>query len=107
MGTWDRKEAARGLGLPESVFDELLKSFVSDAENDLSSLDAAFSANDLDEVARIGHGIKGMAGNLSITHIQCTAKAIETIAKSTKSASEISVKLDELKRDISELKQSL
>lgn len=104
MGKLDIKKAGAELGFEEGVYGELLLSFIADAEEELRNLGTALNLGDFEVIAGSAHGIKGMAGNLLITHVQDTAKAIEMLAKGVKDKAEISAKLADLERDISELK---
>jgi HPt (histidine-containing phosphotransfer) domain-containing protein len=100
-----KKRAIEELGLDESVYDELLRSFIPEAEDDIRKLGEAAEADDFDEIARIGHGLKGTAGNLRIENMRCAAGAIEALAKEGRDKRAITEKTDELRRDLAELKK--
>ena len=102
-----KKKAIEELGIGEGVFDELLRCFIPEAEAEIEKLDDALKADNFEEIAQIGHGLKGMAGNLRISRMQDAAKAIEMSAKeNNKDMRAIKEKAAELKQGLAELKQS-
>lgn len=99
-----KKKAVEELGIDESVFDELLSCFIPEADEEMRKLDEAIGAGRHDRIAEIGHGLKGMAGNLRIISMQTAAKAMEVSAKETKNMQEIKEKAVELKQNLAEIK---
>lgn len=102
-----KKRAMQELGIDENVFDDLLRCFISEAEEQMQKLEEAVKADNFDEIAQIGHGLKGMAGNLRIANMQYAAKAMEAIAKEGKIKPEIRKKAIELRQYLLELKQQI
>ena len=77
----DKKKACDELGVDEETFTELLKSFFSDADDEIVKLEKAIEVDNFEEIVRIGHTIKGLAGNYRVTPIQNLAETIEHLAK--------------------------
>ena len=102
-----KKKAIEELGIDENIFDELLRCFIPEAEAEMQKLEEAIKADDFDAIAQIGHGLKGMAGNLRIVHMQYAAKAIEMIVRESKDKQAIIKKAAELRQYLSELKKSI
>ncbi|MBF0569676.1 MAG: Hpt domain-containing protein [Candidatus Omnitrophica bacterium] len=105
MAQFDKKQAIEAIGVDEETYNELLKCFLPDAEGEVEKLVPLIAADSWPEIARIGHGLKGMAGNLFITHIQETAKALEILAKEGKDRAAMAEKVTFLKQAIDQLKQ--
>ncbi|MCI3281293.1 Hpt domain-containing protein [Synechococcus sp. PCC 6717] len=56
---------------------ELLQTFVEDAQLRLASLAAAVASGNLDQVKRDAHHLKGSSGNVGVTAIQNIAAQLE------------------------------
>jgi HPt (histidine-containing phosphotransfer) domain-containing protein len=103
----DKKKAMDELGVDEETFNELLKSFFSDADAEIEKLRAAIENDNFEEIARIGHTLKGMAGNYRITPIESIGKSIEQCAKESKDKQTIIDNLKAMEEGIEELKKSM
>ena len=71
------KELGANLGLDEDEYRELVELFVETGSADYERLQSALAVNDLDQILRCAHTIKGAAGNLGLTDIQEVAARIE------------------------------
>lgn len=60
---------------------ELLLTFVEDAQNHLDAAQAAASRQDLDAIMREAHHLKGSSGNVGANGIQTLAAQLESDAK--------------------------
>ena len=105
MMEFDKKKAMNELGVDEETFNELLKSFFSDASAETEKLRAAIETDNFEEIARIGHTLKGMAANYRITTVQDMAKTIEMLAKENKNKQEIIQNVRSLKENIENLRE--
>jgi len=102
---FDKKKAMDELGIDEETFNELFKSFFSDAEAEVKKIENAVAMGDFDEIARGGHTLKGLAGNYRIAYIQDHAKIIELLAKNDKDTQKIVQNLQILKGGLEELRK--
>ena len=82
--------------MPEKVYDAIVLVFYKEARERLIGISKAIEANDLKEVALGAHALKGSSGNLRLTLIHETAKALEMAAQSNNLADAIKCK-DQLK----------
>ena len=96
------KVLAEKLGLDEEEYIELLELLVSTSNAALEKLQAAVEKDDIEEVAKIGHSLKGSLSSLGLTNISETARMIEKDAKkgslkeTSKGIEDIREKLDQL-----------
>ena len=104
MGQMDRKAFIEDRGIDEETFNELLGCFATEVEEELAKLAVAAGAGDYATIARVGHGLKGMAGNLRLTLLQDMGKEIEAIGKEGKDAPAIQAKIAAFKQGMEELK---
>jgi HPt (histidine-containing phosphotransfer) domain-containing protein len=102
----DKQKIMADLGIDEEMLKELLGDFLPDAETDIKNLEEALASDNFDEIAKLGHGLKGMAANIGITQMQDMAKTIEQLAKESKDKQKISENLESLKSALKELKNS-
>ena len=101
----DKIKAMEAVGIDEDTYNELLRSFVPEVEAEIGKLGEAVEKDDFAGIAAIGHGLKGMAGNLYITPMQDAAKAIEALAREGRDKQAIMGKIAALKQSAEELKQ--
>ncbi len=101
----DRKKVSAELGIGEDMYDELVGEFITQGEGLTGKMKEAIGANDLDEIARIAHMLKGTSGNLRIYTIQELARVIESAAKEKRGADAIAGNLAKLKDAFTELKK--
>lgn len=104
---WDKTKALRELGIPEALYDELVKGFVSQSEGVVLDLEKALSEKDYVKVSRAAHFVKGASGNLRIEEIYVTAKELETVAKTGQDLEKIELQAKSLKSLIEELKKNI
>jgi HPt (histidine-containing phosphotransfer) domain-containing protein len=71
------KELGENLGLEEDEYRELIDLFIESGSADLQRLQTAMAENNVDQIIRSAHTIKGAAGNLGLKDIQETAGGIE------------------------------
>ena len=72
---------AERLGLEEDEFLELTELFIETGNSDLSKLQSAIEQENIQEVVKSAHSIKGASGNLGFTDIFEVAKVIEMKAR--------------------------
>jgi len=78
----DKQEILKEMGgIPEEVYDDIVKSFYDEARGILQIVSKSISNSDYPTVAKLTHGIKGSAANLYLTQIQEAAKCMEVAAK--------------------------
>ena len=95
-------------GIAEDFYNELVYDFISQVEVEIAKLDKAKEVDNFDEIAQIGHFIKGSAGNLRIEEIQNIAKEIELFGQEKKKDKKIIEKsMVKLKIALGELKKFL
>ncbi len=104
---WDKPKALSELGIPETLYDELVKGFVGQSEGVVLDLEKALSEKDFEKVARGAHFVKGASGNLRIEEIYVTAKELETVAKAGQDLEMIELRAKNLKSLIEELKKNI
>jgi HPt (histidine-containing phosphotransfer) domain-containing protein len=75
------KELAENLGLEEDEYLELIELFVETGRADFEKLESGLADNDVDQVMRSAHTLKGAAGNLGLMEISDVAKLIEQNAE--------------------------
>lgn len=80
------KELGENLGLEEDEYRELIELFVESGSADYQKLQAAVSANDIDQIVRSAHTIKGAAGNLGLMDVHEVAKKVEAAANEGRSS---------------------
>lgn len=80
----DFKELGESLGLEEDEYRELVELFVDSGSAEFSKLKDAVSTNDLEQIRRSAHTIKGAAGNLGLMDVHEEAKKIEASADNGK-----------------------
>ena len=100
---FDKKKVIAELNLDEETFNELLQDFIKQSEKAIGDLDTAIGADAFDEVAKIGHFIKGSSGNLRITRMHTLAGKIEMIAKDNQNKGEIEENSERLKKELKRL----
>jgi histidine phosphotransfer protein HptB len=71
------KELGAALGLEEEEYRELIELFMITGPADLARIQSAMAENDLDQIIRSAHTIKGAAGNLGLVPLHETANRIE------------------------------
>lgn len=68
-------------GIPEDVYDGLVKEFLEDSKKSSELLLEAIDRGDITDAARIAHTIKGASGNLRLYPIQEAARSLEKSIK--------------------------
>ncbi len=86
----DKERALRELGIPENIYDSLLKVFIDETKPALKSLADSIASAKYEDAARHAHFIKGSAGNLRLESIYSLAKEIELGAKEHKDIASLS-----------------
>ena len=64
-------------GIPEEVYDDLVKEFLDQARTEISAIRESLKKGISDEAAQLAHSIKGAAANLRLEEISDLAKNIE------------------------------
>jgi HPt (histidine-containing phosphotransfer) domain-containing protein len=78
----DIDEQARNLALERDDYVALMESFLQTTKDDLEKLDTALAENDLSQVAKIAHHIRGASVSLELHKIAEAAKKAELSFKS-------------------------
>jgi len=74
---FDPVEAASALGLPESLILDFTKDFVEQAEEEKENFRHAYANNELDEIHKTAHKLKGVAANLRIESMQRLMESVQ------------------------------
>jgi len=77
----DREEVLERLGSDEPLLAEILKACLSDLPKKLKALQEIKSLDDLPQIARLAHTIKGAAANVGAMRAQAKARELEKAAK--------------------------
>jgi len=97
---------SKRLGLEEDEFMELVELFLETGKSDLVQLEVAVQEENIEEVVKSSHSIKGASGNLGFKEIFEVAKGVELNARqnSLDGASEavgtIKKQLDQIAKEI-------
>lgn len=75
------KKLAKGLGLEEDDYLEILELFVESGRADLDALQAAVKSNNAEGTVRAAHSIKGASASLGLPELSELAKGIEFKAR--------------------------
>ena len=101
----DKKKAMEGLGIPEDMYNELLRDFVAQAETVLLELQVAVEAGNFPQIANRGHFIRGSAGMLRLHELHLIAGSIEAGGKEGKELEKVKTYVESFKRVFEELKK--
>jgi DNA-binding response OmpR family regulator len=101
----DREKALRELGIPENIYESLLKVFIDETKPALRSLADSIAAAKLDDAARFAHFIKGSAGNLRLERIYSLAKEIEAGAREHQDVARLHELCEQLKTAFLEFRE--
>ena len=96
---WNVKELLERLEGDQDFFRELLQIFRDDSQGNLRKAREALAREDLAELSRAGHTLKGMLRNLSMNVAAETAAALETAAR-LGARSEAQALLDQLEQSV-------
>ena len=77
----DLEQLSGRLGLEKEEFLELAELFLETGASDIGRLEAALQEENVDEVVKSSHSIKGASGNLGFTEIFEVAKGVELNAR--------------------------
>ncbi|MEX2187936.1 MAG: Hpt domain-containing protein [Pirellulales bacterium] len=80
----------------DSDLGDLVETFVAEMPDRVASLEACFAAQDLAELGRTAHQIKGAAGSYGFACITPVAAHVETAAKTQEPEDVVRAALDEL-----------
>ncbi|MDR0736311.1 MAG: response regulator [Zoogloeaceae bacterium] len=70
----------------ERLYRDLLEKFLTNQAQTLPALRAALAADDRAQLARLAHGLRGVAGNLGAMEISACAARLESICRATQDA---------------------
>ena len=76
-----KEKILQELGIPEAMYDSLVKEWHVQALHACSQLSAAIARNDYEAIASIAHTIKGAAANLRIRTIADIAGQLEQASR--------------------------
>ncbi|MDR2625869.1 MAG: response regulator [Zoogloeaceae bacterium] len=68
------------------LYRDLLEKFLTNQAQTLPALRAALAADDRTQIARLAHGLRGVAGNLGATEIAAAAARLESICRAMQDA---------------------
>ena len=80
----NKKKAIEELGISEELFDEIFKDFLDQCDEYIRTIEDSINSNNLEDLAKAAHKLKGSSGNLGLENIQQLARAIEIAAKEKK-----------------------
>lgn len=100
----DKQKAIQELGVPEELFNELLTIFVQQTGESITKMEEFRQSDNVEEIKKLGHFIKGTAGNLRINEIFEVAKFIEYFDKEKTDIKELDDNIAKLKDLYNELK---
>ena len=103
----DKQKALRELGIPEEMYDELLRDFIQQSEEPLKQLEGLVLTGDFEEIRKAAHFIKGSAGNMRVEEMYSIAKEVEFAAKDAGDKSTIGENIAKLRSAFEELKKSI
>ena len=72
----------------QGFVEELLEMFVSRAQENVGRITAAIAVDDVVEVARLSHQLRGAAGNVEARRLSAAVAELEVAAKTNRSSSE-------------------
>ena len=84
-------------GMPEEVYDELVKDFTDQLSGYLIELQSAFAGADISRIGNLAHSIKGVAANLRIPSVEEPASMLETMAREKSPAGPMLLQADAIK----------
>ncbi len=87
-------------GIPEEVYDDLVKELIEQSKGEVVQLKELMQANKPTEAACTAHSIKGASANMRITDISEVAKKIELSLKDGVDPATLMSDLEELERRI-------
>lgn len=73
----DEKLGLRMMGGNETLYHQVIETFVEENKNTLSELEDAVSKKDFQQVKFIAHKVKGSAGSIGATNVKDRAKALQ------------------------------
>ena len=85
-------------GIPEEVYDELVRDLFAQMDDLIVKLESALGTADYKTIGDISHSIKGSSANLRIHPVYELARSIELAAKEKKTAEEIEKNLKMLEQ---------
>jgi CheY-like chemotaxis protein/HPt (histidine-containing phosphotransfer) domain-containing protein len=103
---FDLKKAANNLMLDEEVFKSIFNSFLSTIDEDIMLLELAIEENDIKDIDKKAHFIKGTVSNLSIDPLYKIAEVINISAREGKQL-DYYVYLNQLKDELNKLKKGI
>ena len=101
----NKKKALEELGIPDDLYEELLKTFTVQLEEVIQQLEAATGSEDFDKITERAHFLKGSAGNLRVEEVYLQAVKIETAGKQKQDWPVIRNEIAGLKKSLEELKE--
>ncbi len=85
---WNQSEVLRRCGNKPERLKKLVSSFIASMPEDIARLVQALEENDVAALGFIGHGMKGVSGNLGAERFSESLREIERLAKGQGSASD-------------------
>lgn len=80
----------------DSDLSDLVQEFVNDLQARMDSMRSAFQANNLPELARLAHQLKGAGGGYGFDILSSAAAELENASKSAQSVEDVRKDLEEL-----------
>lgn len=81
LPVWREEQALDGVMGQQKTLNKLLQLFCDHVQKQLSDLDEAWEARDLDKVGDLAHAVKGSAGQLQASRLRDVALQLEAAAK--------------------------
>ncbi len=101
----DREKTIRELGISPEIYQELVGCFVEQTEGALKKLGESFKEENWNEIARLGHFVKGSAANIQIHEMEEVARGIEDVRNGVDSKEKLKEDIDRLNQLFKELKE--
>jgi osomolarity two-component system, phosphorelay intermediate protein YPD1 len=99
------ERAMKELGITMDIYKELVDCFLEQVTDSLKGLDEAMVKKDMEEVARIGHFVKGAASNIRLEDVRQIAYGIERVKEDESGKTELPNHVSKLKDAIKLIRQ--
>jgi len=97
---------AAELEIEEEEYRSLLRLFLTNAATEVEQIEAAIRADDLMEVARLAHSLKGASATLGLTELLSIVESMDASARA-RTLSPTDARLSLLKQRIGQISESI
>ena len=102
----DKKKALDDFQITEKDFDEMLVEFVTQADENIRSMEKALLEGKVQEAERFAHSLKGVAGNMRLDNCFLVATKVDAVLKMGPPVS-VETLLGDLKKAVDEVRLSI